>query len=139
MKGWVRQSLRRTGTGLAALGLLVIPLLTTVSAGPLEEAARLSGRPLIARFGLDRCLQCIKQGQAFEVLEPKYRSAMEFRFIHVGELEEMTREYNVLLIPTILFFDANGEEVFRHVGYLTPEQLEAEFAEKGLSASPAGG
>jgi thioredoxin-related protein len=45
----------------------------------------------------------------------------------------------VLLIPTVLFFDADGNEVFRHVGYLAPEQLEAEFRKAGLLGVAAGG
>ena len=114
-------------------------LATHALAGPLEDAARDAGRPLIVRFGLERCLQCIKQGQAFAELEPKYADRMTFRFVHIGEQEEMAGEYKVLLIPTVLFFDAAGSEVFRNVGYLDAEELEAEFSRTGLPGAAAGG
>ena len=112
---------------------------TAVHAGPLEDAAREARRPLIVRFGLDRCLQCIKQSQAFEVLAPKYEGELVFRAVHIVQEEEMVGAYKVLLIPTVLFFDAAGNEVFRHVGYLDPAQLEAEFRKADLTVVAAGG
>jgi thioredoxin 1 len=121
-----------------ALGAAIY-LAAAAHAGPLEDAARDSGRPLIVRFGLERCLQCIKQGQAFAELEPKYAGRMEFRTVHIGEQESMAGEYKVLLIPTVLFFDGAGEEVFRHVGYLSADALEAEFTRTGLPGVAAGG
>ena len=131
----MRNVLRIFGRTLAA-GLV---LATLAHAGPLEDVARDAGRPLIVRFGLERCLQCIKQGQAFDALEPKYAGEMTFRFVHIGQEEEMAGHYKVLLIPTVLFFDAAGNEVFRNVGYLAPEELEAEFRKAGLSHVAAGG
>jgi thioredoxin 1 len=121
------------------VSLLQLVLAGAAHAGPLEDAAREAGKPLIVRFGLDRCLQCIKQGQAFDTLEPQYAGQMAFRFVHIGKQEEMAGAYKVLLIPTVLFFDAGGEEVFRHVGYLDAAQLEAAFARAGLLGVAAGG
>jgi thiol-disulfide isomerase/thioredoxin len=90
--------------------------------GPLEDAARESGKPLIVRFGLERCLQCIRQGQAFDALEPTVRGEMPFRFVHIGRDEELAGQYQGLLVPTVLFFDGGGSEVFRHAGYLSPAE-----------------
>ncbi len=128
-----------------ALRIFVLTLATGLAlavlahAGPLEEVARNTGRPLIVRFGLERCLQCIQQGQAFDALEPKYAGEMTFRFVHIGQEEEMAGEYKVLLIPTVLFFDTAGNEVFRNVGYLAPDALEAEFHKAGFPGVTPGG
>ena len=125
--------------GLAvALGAGFV-LASVAHAGPLEDAARDAGRPLIVRFGMERCLQCIKQSQAFDELEPKYENQMVFRFVHIGQEEEMVEAYKVLLIPTVLFFNSSGKEVFRHVGYLAAEELEAAFRSSGLAGVTAGG
>ncbi|MDF1551447.1 MAG: thioredoxin family protein [Deferrisomatales bacterium] len=116
-----------------------LALAALAHAGPLEDAARESGKPLIVRFGLERCLQCIRQGQAFDALEPTVRGEMTFRFVHIGREEEMAGQYGVLLVPTVLFFDRAGSEMFRHVGYLDPAQLEAQLRKAGLLGAAAGG
>ena len=118
--------------------LLFLASAASVRAGPLEDAAREVGAPLIVRFGLERCLQCIKQAEAFAELQPKYAERMTFRFVHIGEQEEMAGQYRVLLIPTVLFFDGTGNEVFRHVGYLSSAQLEAQFVRAGFPGAAAG-
>ncbi|GAB4278646.1 MAG: hypothetical protein Kow0092_34420 [Deferrisomatales bacterium] len=99
---------------------------------PLGAAAREAGRPLVVRFGLDRCLQCIRQGKAFDALAPRYGDRVEFRMVHVGAEADVAAAYRVLLIPTVLFFDASGEQVFRHVGLLEAPELEREMLAAGL-------
>jgi thioredoxin 1 len=101
-------------------------------AGPLEEAARRTNRPLVVRFGMDRCLQCVRQAEVFAEIAPRFVEQVEFRFVHIGQEEVLAAQYKILLIPTVIFFDAGGSEVFRNVGLLQAQDLVAKFRELGL-------
>ncbi len=123
-----------------ALIVLLVALCSSARAaeGPLERAAREAGVPLVVRFGLDRCMQCIEQGKVFDALAPRYEGQARFRFVHIGREEDMAARYKVLLIPTVVIFDAQGREVFRHVGLVEAPALEAKLREV-LAARGAGG
>jgi thiol-disulfide isomerase/thioredoxin len=101
-------------------------------AGPLEDAARNAGRPLIVRFGLDRCLQCGRQAKAFDEIAPHFEGQIDFRFVHIGKEENLAAHYKILLIPTVIFFDVGGSEIFRNVGLFDAQELVAKFRDLGL-------
>ncbi len=48
---------------------------------------------------------------------------------------QVVRQFTILSMPTTIFYDANGEEVSRHSGFLTEGQLRGEVEEL-LSAAP---
>jgi len=48
-----------------------------------------------------------------------------------GEGKKMSRKYNVSAYPTLLFIDANGEEVGRHVGMLSVNAM-TKLAKKSI-------
>jgi thioredoxin-like negative regulator of GroEL len=127
---------------LAALLLLVLGARLDFSrawAGLLEDQARQSMKPLIARFGLDRCLQCIRQKQVFEEVAPRFQGELLFRFVHIDREANLAAAHKILLVPTVLFFDVRGNEVFRHVGLHEAEDLLAKFREQGWFPGGPGG
>lgn len=83
-----------------------------------------NGRPSILAFGMAHCYSCLAMSQVFaEVLEvhPEYQiysiDSQKDRLIarDIYKLKEM---------PTQLFFDAQGNEVFRHTGAYQKPVLE---------------
>jgi thioredoxin 1 len=52
--------------------------------------------------------------------------------IDVYKYQNLAREYKVQLIPTLVFFDSKGKEVFRHVGVLDKEKIIAKLKEIGM-------
>ncbi len=125
----VRRSLALLAVLLFVLGARLVPC--SAWAGPLEDEARQSERPLIARFGVDRCLQCIRQKKAFEEVAPRFEGQLLFRFVHADREAELTAAHKILLIPTVIFFDAQGAEVFRHVGLIEAPELMVKFEDHG--------
>jgi thioredoxin 1 len=54
--------------------------------------------------------------------------------IDVYKYQNLAREYKIQLIPTLVFFDVKGKEVFRHVGILEKEKIVAKLKEIGMAS-----
>ena len=115
---------------MLALGLLLGS--TAAAADPLGDEARKAGKPLIVDFGMTRCVQCIEQAKTMEQLKQTIGDRVLLKFVHVGKETELADAYKVLLIPTLVFFDAQGREVFRNVGQMKHDEIVAKARELGL-------
>jgi len=75
-----------------------------------------NGKPTILAFGMSHCYSCIVMSKVFaEVLaeHPEYQI-----YAIDGQKERLVSRdiYKLREMPTQLFFDASGKEVFRHTG-----------------------
>lgn len=75
-----------------------------------------NGKPTILSFGMSHCYSCIAMSKTFsEVLHEH----PEFQIYSIdGQKERLVSRdiYKLKEMPTQLFFDALGKEVFRHTG-----------------------
>ena len=56
-------------------------------------------------------------------LEKDYQGKFDVVFIDVWENRSAGSEYGIRVIPTQIFFDANGKELFRHEGFMSREDI----------------
>lgn len=118
------------------LGALLAVLATTVGA---EQKAPAAARPRMVDLGSDSCIPCKKMAPMLEQLRADYEGIVEVAFIDVKKAPAAGRQYKIRLIPTQVFFDSGGKEVFRHEGYFSREEIEKVFQEKlGVTPVPAG-
>ena len=68
-----------------------------------------------------------------EELKSEYAGKLEVVFIDVWKNPEKGREYGIRVIPTQIFYDADGNEFFRHVGFFSKEDIMKTFREKGIN------
>lgn len=92
-------------------------------ADPLGDSAKKSGRPLVVDFGKGLCTQCLRQSEAMEEFKKAAGDKIDTRFIHVIEEAKLAGDYRVFMIPTLLFFDRQGKEVFRQVGFMPFDEM----------------
>ena len=75
-----------------------------------------NGNPTILAFGMSHCYSCLAMSKVFaEVLEVH----PEFQIYSIdGQKERLVSRdiYKLKEMPTQIFFNAEGEEVFRHTG-----------------------
>jgi len=94
---------------------------------PLSKALK-SKRPVLADFGRGTCIPCKMMQPILEKLKKQYEGKAEILIIDVGEYPALTRKYRITIIPTQIFFDPDGNEVYRHQGFMPEadiiEQLE---------------
>ena len=70
-------------------------------------------------------------------LAADYEGRLEIEFIDVKVDKEAVAHYGIRLIPTQIFFDAAGGELFRHEGFIARETILAKWAELGLELGGA--
>ncbi|UCF70350.1 MAG: thioredoxin family protein [candidate division WOR-3 bacterium] len=101
------------------------------AADPLENALK-KGLPVVADFGRSTCIPCKMMLPILEKLEHELEGKASVLIIDIREYSTLSRKYKITLIPTQIFFDANGEEVFRHQGFMPEEEIILQLKEMGV-------
>ena len=96
------------------------------------KQALTSGKPVLVDFGANSCIPCRQLRPILREVDKEYTGRARTLVIDVYKYQNLAREYKVQLIPTLVFFDSKGKEVFRHVGVLEKEKIVAKLKEIGI-------
>jgi thioredoxin 1 len=91
-----------------------------------------SGKPVIADFGRGKCIPCKAMKPILEELSVTYKDKVDVFILDIDEYADLTNEHGVQMIPTQIFFDKSGNEVWRHEGFLEKEKITEKLAELGV-------
>lgn len=100
-------------------------------ARPSASAPGGSRLPRLVDLGRGTCIPCKQMAPILKELSEEYSGRAIVEVIDLREKPEAAQEYKITLIPTQIFFDSNGNEVWRHEGFLPRDQIVAKFAELG--------
>ena len=89
-------------------------------------------RPRLVDLGAGKCVPCKAMAPILEELRHTHAEQFEVVFIDVWENPEAAKPYDINLIPTQIFFDADGKERWRHEGFLAKEDILAKWKELGV-------
>jgi thioredoxin 1 len=120
--------------GLAiAVGVVIANKNTAPSheAGSMSEAAT-HPLPRLVDLGAGKCIPCKAMAPILDELRTEYADTFQVVFIDVWENPTAAEPYNINLIPTQIFFDAEGQELWRHEGFLGKEDILAKWKELGV-------
>ena len=92
----------------------------------------LQGYNTLVDFGADGCKPCEMMEPILATLKKKYKGKANVVFVHVREHQMLATRYGIQSIPVQIFFDKNGKEVFRHVGFFAQEEIEEKLEELGV-------
>ena len=87
--------------------------------------------PKLIDLGADKCIPCKAMAPILDELKKEYENRMEVQFIDVWKHPEDAEKFHIQLIPTQIFFDADGKERFRHEGFFSKEDILAKWKELG--------
>lgn len=92
--------------------------------------------PLITfvELGSVNCIPCKLMVPVLEAVEHKYGDQLKVIFYDVIKRPEYGRQYGIRLIPTQVFLDRNGTELFRHEGFLAEDSIDSFLQKQGLVA-----
>ena len=122
---------------ILALALLGIALHSAPPAAAEEKAASPPPLPRLVDLGADKCIPCKKMAPILVELRKDYAGIVQVDFIDVWKEPKAGQPYRIRLIPTQIFFDRAGKEVFRHEGFFSREDIEKVFREKlGVEPPP---
>ncbi len=102
-------------------------------------AAQPASAPAIAKLidvGAGKCIPCKMMAPILEELKKEYAGKMEVQFIDVWEHPEAGKPYGVQIIPTQIFYDAAGKELYRHTGFFAKEDILTKWRELGVDLGP---
>ena len=146
----------QTKSGSFAIPLLTLLCVLGASCGPGSDgnlAAQTSGETAAAgtvlvtnnlnldfskhlitfiELGADRCIPCKAMQPIMKEIAAEYKGKVQVVFYDVWKDPEPGRKYGIQLIPTQVFIDRKGKEVFRHVGLFPKDEILKMFAEKGI-------
>lgn len=98
---------------------------------PLEEGV-VYGLPVLVQLGSPRCSPCRRMMPILDELRTKYSNAFKVRYIDLGKNETAGMKYGVRAIPTQIFYDNKGREVYRHVGFYSKKDILATWKYLGV-------
>jgi thioredoxin 1 len=98
---------------------------------PLEQALS-SGLPTLAEFGRGVCVPCKAMKPILEELATEYEGKLNVVIVEIDDHMDQTRQYEIMVIPTQIFFDSKGNEVIRHIGFWPKEEIIAQLKMMGI-------
>jgi len=67
-----------------------------------------------------------------EQLKNDYAGRLRVEVIDIEENLDLINKYHVRVIPTQIFYNASGRELFRHEGFYSKEDILAKWKEHGV-------
>lgn len=114
--------------------LLAQPLLEPpTNTGKELKNALQSGQPVLVDFGSNKCIPCRQIRPILKEIEKEYDGKAHVLIIDVFENRELARGYRIQLIPTLVFFNRSGKEVFRRSGTWDKNSIARKLREAGIS------
>lgn len=144
--------LKTPGTGIA-LGLFLIAGASGIAANAfpnqtLPPISAVNGEVLVTNrldidfskylltfieLGADRCIPCKKMQPIMKEIAKTFPDRVQVIFYDVWKDPTPAEKYGIQLIPTQVFIDQKGKEVFRHVGLFPKAEILELLKKHGIS------
>jgi thioredoxin 1 len=113
-----------------SLMVLVLALAWRPATGeqiPEEKDIPVNNVVTMVDLGAKYCVPCKMMAPILTELEKEYHGRAAVIFIDIREQKDKAKEFNVLVIPTQIFYNKSGQEVWRHIGFLAKESIKAKL------------
>jgi thioredoxin 1 len=101
---------------------------TTTDAAP----AAMARLPRLVDLGADKCIPCKMMAPILAEFQRDYADRFVTEFIDVWKNPAAGAQYGIRVIPTQIFYDADGKELFRHEGFYGREDILGKWKELGV-------
>lgn len=89
--------------------------------------------PRLVDLGSSTCVPCKMMAPILDELSREYEGRFNVEVIDVRTNRAAGEIYSIRVIPTQIFFDASGQERFRHEGFMSKDAILAKWAELGVT------
>jgi thioredoxin 1 len=118
------------------LALAIAGVLIAKNAGKKDQMPAVTGEgkalPRLVDLGATQCIPCKMMAPILEELKTTYTGKLDVQFIDVWENPKAGDTYGIKVIPTQIFYDAAGKELFRHEGFYGKDDILAKWKELGV-------
>lgn len=91
--------------------------------------------PRLVDVGADKCIPCIKMAPILEQLKEDFSGRLEVNFVDAWKNRDEASKFGVSMIPTQIFYAADGSELYRHTGFYSREEILGKWQELGYNFS----
>jgi thioredoxin 1 len=81
------------------------------------------GMVTMVDLGANSCIPCKMMAPIMEKLEKNYKAEAAIIFIDVWKNPGQAKRFGIRAIPTQIFYDKGGKEVYRHVGFMSENAI----------------
>jgi thioredoxin 1 len=126
--------LQKTGVALVWLGLLT--LWVGAAPGPLRAEAfshvPVKGMVTLLDLGANQCVPCKMMAPILEKLQKDYKDKAAIVVIDIYQHRDQIQRFGIRAIPTQIFFDPTGREVYRHTGFMSEKAIVEQLSKMGV-------
>ena len=116
---------------------VIIFMLSVATIGLAQEVVPVKGMVTMLDLGAKKCIPCKMMAPILKKLETVYEGKAAIVFIDVWENREPAGRFKIRAIPTQIFFDKQGKEVYRHVGFLDESAIVEQLTQMGVDIPPS--
>jgi thioredoxin 1 len=91
--------------------------------------------PKLLDLGSDKCIPCKKMAPILDALRNDFAGRFDVVFVDVWKDRQAAVSHKIWVIPTQIFFDEDGNELFRHEGFFSRADILATWSEVGYAFS----
>lgn len=88
--------------------------------------------PRLVDLGAGKCIPCKAMAPILAQLRADYAGRMDVVFIDVWQQPDEAQRYGIQMIPTQIFYGADGRELARHEGFIDREGILGAWAKLGV-------
>ena len=83
-------------------------------------------------LGAKSCIPCKMMAPIMEKLEKDYKGKAAIVFIDVWKDPDQSKRFGIRAIPTQIFYDKEGKEVYRHEGFMSENAIVTQLKNLGV-------
>ena len=103
--------------------------ITEIQTVETDKTKEVKALPRLVDLGAGKCIPCKMMAPILEDLKKEYADIFNVEFIDVWKNPDEAKKYGIKIIPTQIFFDASGKELFRHEGFFSREDILGKWKE----------
>ena len=112
---------------------LFLAMVGAGAAGEPPKTVPVKGMVTMVDLGATRCIPCKMMAPILQRVEKRYAGKAAIVFLDVWVDPQPARRFGIRAIPTQIFFNKKGEEVYRHEGFMSEEAIVAVLRKMGVS------
>ena len=98
-----------------------------------SQSVPVKGMVTIIDLGANECVPCKMMAPIMENVEKMYKDKAAIVFIDVWKDKAPARRFGIRAIPTQIFFNKEGKEVYRHEGFMSEAAIVSQLKKMGVS------
>jgi thioredoxin 1 len=113
--------------------IVAVTLLLAVLSRAAQQEIPVKDMVTMVDLGAGKCIPCKMMAPILDKLQKEYAGRAAIVFIDVWEDRSQPERFGIRSIPTQIFFDKSGKEIYRHEGFLAEEGIIAKLKEMGVA------